>query len=238
MLASCGDEVSFDASNEAPKVGTSYIALQYDYDTTKKIRLHFQDTVRVTVDPTRSPFEGKGDVVPFVTVSDIPLSTLTLRDTIHMHYEPNGDITAFQRGGTMTSPGGGMMPIPDAWIIYPFGSKVDTTQTLLDTTYSYGSATSPMTATIKVTSAQEFLGPDQIATEQGNLFVVKVKSEQTWTVIDNGFRTQVVRSIIAYYAPKLGAVAQLDFTELSDFGQGLIERKRSGWQIASYTLVK
>jgi hypothetical protein len=241
-LAACGDEVSFDASTEAPKVGTSLIAFQYHHDDKGILRERLADSTVVTVLPTLTTYLGKGNVVPFaLAMDDTTRPGIPQRDTIYAHYEPNGDVSVRYEGYTISAPGiNRSVRIPDSWIVLPFGGKVDTGHVLKDTSYLIDMGNANVPGRVEVMTTQQFIGPAVLVTELGPLNVLGVKVHHVTTLLNNETRSVGVVDVTYHYSPKLGAIVKYDEVSLIGTGSAtsLRELSHRGWQTSFYTLVK
>jgi hypothetical protein len=240
-LSACGDEVSFTASTEAPKVGTSIIGYQYFYNAKGQYQEQLADSVVMNVLATKS-HAGKGDVIPFAIALDDALRPgVQIPDTIYAHYEPNGDVSIKYNSFNADAPGLGRITVPDSWVVLPMGGKVDLTQVLKDTSYTYkGPNNSDIPGRVQVVTTQQFLGPAVIATTLGPLNVLGVRVHHVVTATNNAARALIVTDLTYHYAPKLGAIVKYDRVNLVDpNGTGTPqELSHTGWQTSFYTLVK
>lgn len=228
IVAACGEDgVGFDASTEAPKVGGSMLGQRYS-DSAGVRRRDPRDTFTIHVAQQLPAYAGRVIVVPFLQHGD---------DTSFVHYESSGDVALYDPPIALPLAGLTWMRIPAAWIIHPYGLKIDVEQALLDSTLHPSSG---MGRVVRATAAQKFLGPEIVPTAQGPLYTVKSSSIRTITVDEGTIHREAVLHLTMWYSPKLGSFVQADSVKLYDdgSGRGLLEVGHTGWAIASYNLMR
>lgn len=224
-LAACSDDgVSFDVSTEGPKNTLTFLTQHYYDSADMRITLP-RDTSTFRVAADRPAYEGRAVVVPFIRGFR--------NDSTFVHYGTNGDISIYDKGTSLAFvfTGVGNVKVPGAWVTYPFGSKSDINQTLLDTVLNPQSATPRR---IRATLKQEFLGPGVMPTVNGPLNVVKAISVRRYTLDEGDRHYESALYLTMWYSPKLGSFVQADSLHMKDDNKGMYVDARNGWFIKQY----
>ncbi len=222
LIASCSGTTGPDDSSVAPKSGSQLVFQRYGINTQTRFRDPLQPVgmERDTVSGQASSVRGLPNVFAFLRggVND---RTLSDHDTLHVHYEQNGDISLLFPGVDYFS----SLKLDPMWLRLPIGSKIDDTVHVADSVQ--GSTPSQFTY-LRGTWTVTFEGPDVIpvigtsgdplAAEMLSTVKVRIVQKVEYpgkTVTDN---------IILWYAPKLAYFVQenhlISETSLQNTGWG------------------